>query len=126
MTQIAPTDLAQPAAHRLIETAFPALGADGPFEAVALVTIERPDALNALTFDLLDELADALEGFDRDPTCRVIVLTVAGTSGLGGFNGDGGLATAAKLFDPSGVAVNAAGDLWIADLSNNRIRKVEP
>jgi enoyl-CoA hydratase len=40
--------------------------------------IDRPEALNALSFDLLDELADALETLDRDPACRAIVLTGSG------------------------------------------------
>ena len=53
------------------------------------------------------------------------ITTVAGT-GVSGALGDNGPATAAQLFNPAGVAVNAAGDLWIADLTNNRIRKVEP
>ncbi|NOS81627.1 MAG: hypothetical protein HOP32_08620 [Nitrospira sp.] len=53
------------------------------------------------------------------------ITTVAGT-GVPGILGDNGPATGAQLFNPAGVAVNAAGDLWIADLSNNRIRKVEP
>ncbi len=79
MTQIAPTDLAQPAAGRFIATAFPAPGPAGPVDAVALVTIERPDVLNALSFDLLDELADALDTVDRDPACRAIVLTGSGS-----------------------------------------------
>ena len=45
---------------------------------VALVTLDRPDALNALSFDLLDELATALETLDADPACRAIVITGAG------------------------------------------------
>jgi enoyl-CoA hydratase len=45
---------------------------------VALVTLQRPEALNALSFALLDELATALEALDRDPTCRVIVITGSG------------------------------------------------
>lgn len=49
------------------------------------------------------------------------ISTVAGT-GLAGFSGDGGLATAAKLNSPIGVAVGS--DLYIADEGNNRIRKV--
>ena len=53
------------------------------------------------------------------------ITTVAGT-GVPGILGDNGPATGAQLFNPAGVAVNAAGDLWIADLSNNRIRKVKP
>lgn len=52
----------------------PATAVDG----VALVTIDRPSALNALSFDLLDELADALEHLDHDPACRAVVLTGAG------------------------------------------------
>lgn len=46
---------------------------------VALVTIDRPQALNALSFDLLDELADALEALDGDATCRAIVIKGSGT-----------------------------------------------
>ena len=45
---------------------------------VALVTFDRREALNALSFDLLDELADALEALDADPACRAIVITGAG------------------------------------------------
>jgi enoyl-CoA hydratase len=65
--------------RRFIVTAFPAAGAEGPIDGVALVTIDRRDALNALSFDLLDELAAGLETLDRDPACRAIVLTGAGT-----------------------------------------------
>ena len=61
-----------------IATAFPATGPTGELDHVALVTIDRQDALNALSFDLLDELVAALEGLDADPACRAIVLTGAG------------------------------------------------
>ena len=53
-------------------------------DGVALVTLDRPEALNALSFDLLDELADALETLDADPACRAIVLTGAGHAGVRG------------------------------------------
>lgn len=79
MTQTAPTETAQPADRRFVNTTLPAEGSDGPLEGVALVTIDRPEALNALSFDLLDELADALARLDADGTCRAIVLTGAGT-----------------------------------------------
>jgi enoyl-CoA hydratase len=46
---------------------------------VALVTLDRPKALNALSFDLLDVLADALESLDADPAARVVVITGAGS-----------------------------------------------
>ena len=52
-----------------------------------------------------------------------IISTVAG-SGVAGFLGDGGVATAAQLSYPTGVAVDTAGNLYIADSSNHRIRKV--
>ena len=52
------------------------------------------------------------------------ISTVAGT-GTRGFSGDGGAATSARLSFPRGVAVDGAGNLYIADASNHRIRKVD-
>jgi Secretion system C-terminal sorting domain/NHL repeat len=52
-----------------------------------------------------------------------IISTVAG-NGTGGFSGDGGAATAAHLFHPTGVALDASGNLYIADYDNNAVRKV--
>jgi hypothetical protein len=57
------------------------------------------------------------------PAGSGIPTTVAG-NGTFGYSGDGGLATSAELAFPSGVAVDAAGDLFIADLGNNVIREV--
>jgi len=54
-----------------------------------------------------------------------IISTVAG-NGTVGYSGDGSLATNAALADPYGVAVDGTGHLFIADLGNNRIRKVDP
>jgi uncharacterized protein (TIGR03437 family) len=51
------------------------------------------------------------------------VSTVAGT-GNAGFSGDGGAAVSAQLNGPQAVAVDAAGNLYIADTGNYRIRKV--
>lgn len=54
-----------------------------------------------------------------------IITTIAGT-GRAGFSGDGGPATAAELNYPIGIALDAAGNLHIADSVNYRIRKVAP
>ena len=54
-----------------------------------------------------------------------IITTVAGTGERGGYGGDGGPATAARLQFPSGVATDDAGSLYIADTQNQRIRKVD-
>jgi sugar lactone lactonase YvrE len=54
-----------------------------------------------------------------------VITTVAGT-GAEGFAGDGGQAIAAQVNDPCGVAVDNAGNLYIADVDNNRIRMVAP
>ncbi|MYC80620.1 MAG: hypothetical protein F4X19_00830 [Acidobacteria bacterium] len=52
------------------------------------------------------------------------ITTIAGT-GKRGFSGDGGPAIGAQLFDPLGMAVDAAGNLYIADGGNHRIRRVD-
>jgi sugar lactone lactonase YvrE len=53
------------------------------------------------------------------------IYTVAGT-GAAAFSGDGGKATSATLNTPTGLAVDAGGNLYIADTGNHRIRKVSP
>jgi len=52
-----------------------------------------------------------------------IITTVAGI-GSAGFSGDNSSATSAKLAEPLGVAIDASGNIYIADARNNRIRKV--
>jgi len=59
---------------RLIRVDAPVEGHEG----VALVTIDRPEALNALSFALLTELADALEMLDTDGRTRAAIITGAG------------------------------------------------
>jgi sugar lactone lactonase YvrE len=63
---------------------------------------------------------DRVRRIDADGT----ITTVAGT-GQGGFSGDGGPATKAALNGPAGLAIDAHGNLFIADANNNRIRVVD-
>src|SRR5262249_35507775 len=52
-----------------------------------------------------------------------VITTIAG-NGTANVGGDGGPATAAQLNSPEGVGVDAAGNVYIADTNNNRVRKV--
>jgi enoyl-CoA hydratase len=64
-----------PASAPASTAASPTTAPTATLPGVALVTIDRPKALNALSFQLLDELAAALEALDADPACRAIVIT---------------------------------------------------
>lgn len=69
-------------------------------------------------------IADVSNNCIRKVTASTgFISTVAGTS-VAGFSGDGGVATAAKLYQPFSVSIDASDNLYIADASNNRIRKV--
>jgi hypothetical protein len=68
-------------------------------------------------------VADGGNNRIREITPAGIIATIAG-NGTAGFSGDGGPATSAQLFRPDGVAVDTAGNLYIADTANARVRKV--
>ena len=61
--------------------------------------------------------------FNSNNLPNSIITTVAG-SGTNNYSGDGAAATNATLASPSGVAVDAVSNLFIADSANNRVRKV--
>jgi enoyl-CoA hydratase len=67
-----------PPDHETIHVTLPAPSGDGFHDGVALVVIDRPQVLNALDFDLIEALTDALEALDAEPDCRAIVITGAG------------------------------------------------
>jgi sugar lactone lactonase YvrE len=68
-------------------------------------------------------LADGFNQRIRKINTSGIITTIAG-NGTSGFSGDGGAATAAALSHPEGISVDAAGNIFITDTDNNRIRKV--
>jgi hypothetical protein len=70
-------------------------------------------------------IADTEDNVVREVTPSGTIVRVAGT-GQEGYTGDGGPATKAELNSPQSVAVNAKGDLFIADTANNVIREVTP
>ncbi|QMW00872.1 NHL repeat-containing protein [Spirosoma foliorum] len=69
-------------------------------------------------------IADFYNNRIRKVSTSGIITTVAG-DGNRNFNGDGGVATRASLYNPTGVAVDAAGNIYIADQGNCRIRKID-
>ena len=103
--------------------------------------IRRIDA-NGLVTDFASGLGGLIWGIATDAAGnvytatgsanRVHKITPAGVAsvfagtGAPGFSGDGGPATAAQLWEPRGVAVDAAGNVYISDANNNRVRRVAP
>jgi len=70
-------------------------------------------------------IADTYNAVIRMVNVSGIINTVAGTLPIGGYSGDNGPAIRAELNSPEGVAVDADGNLFIADTGNNVIRKVD-
>lgn len=68
-------------------------------------------------------VADVSNNLVRKITPSGVVTTLAGTGGNGSVNGPGSQAT---FSNPSGIAVDGAGNVYIADLSNNLVRKITP
>ncbi|NJP48352.1 NHL domain-containing protein [Actinacidiphila epipremni] len=108
-------------------------GYSGDGRAASRAQLSQP---NGLAVDAKGNLyiADSSNNVIRRVDARTgVITTVAGdyaagraSDGLGGFTGDGGPATSARLNDPQGVAVDGAGDLFVADTFNNAIRQVSP
>ncbi len=78
--------------------------------------------VNPATGGLL--LADTYNNRVRGISAGSTVSTLAGSNSVGGFGGDSGPALSARLNQPQGVVADGAGNLYIADTNNNRIRKV--
>ncbi len=70
-------------------------------------------------------IADVHNDRIRKVSADGIITTVAG-NGTPGFSGDGGFATSAQLNQPQGVAVDRAGNIYVADTGNHAIRVLRP
>jgi hypothetical protein len=94
-------------------------GNGGPATAA---TLNHPTQV-AFDSDFNLYIADAGNNVVRKVTTAGVITTVAGT-GVAGFSGDGSDATQAMLNFPDSIALDAVGNLYIADTGNNRIREV--
>lgn len=99
-----------------------AVGYSGDGGAATSATLALP---GAVAYDKNNDLfvADTNNHVVREITPSGVISTVAG-NGSEGFSGDTGAATSAQLDTPTGVAVDANGNLYIADSHNHRIREV--
>jgi uncharacterized protein (TIGR03437 family) len=98
---------------------MPGFAGDGGAATAAL--LNRPCAV-AVAADGTLYVADSLN--HRVRRIHNGKIDTAAGSGVQGFAGDGGGATAAQLNTPCGLAVDASGNLYIADTANHRVRKV--
>ncbi|WP_239311258.1 MULTISPECIES: protein kinase [unclassified Frankia] len=96
-------------------------GDGGPASAAQL---NEPNGL-ALAADGTLYVADYGNQRIRRISPSGVITTVAGV-GTKGFSGDGGPATAAEFDNPNGLAIAADGTLYVADLGNERVRKIDP
>jgi sugar lactone lactonase YvrE len=86
------------------------------------------DSVIGLTADAAGNIyvADLYNSVIRRFVPNGTITTVAGHANCSTYFGDGGPATSACLQNPRGVTVDGVGDVYIADTSNNRIRKIAP
>src|ERR1035437_10331608 len=98
-----------------------AYGFSGDGGPATSASLRRPIAV---TIDSADNLYILDQGNERIRKVSGGTITTVAGNGVFGFSGDGGAATSASLWNPWGVAVDSAGNLYIADTQNNRVRKV--
>jgi len=99
------------------------LGYSGDGGAATNASINQPRSVAVDAFGNLF-IADAGNNCIREVDTNGIIATVAGI-GTVGYSGDGGSATEAELNNPTAVAVDGMGDIFMADSGNNCIREVD-
>lgn len=78
----------------------------------------------AISPDGLIYIGDYINDRIRKIDASGIIHTVVSSTGIAGYSGDNGPATAAQIYNPEGLAFDRCGNLYIADDNNNRVRKV--
>lgn len=106
---------------------FPFFGGDGGAATSASVSLCATAQHSGIASDKQGNIyiADCRNNRIRKVDTAGIITTVAGIGGTTKLSGDGGPATSATLGTPYGVAVDANGNIYIADTGNGRVRKVD-
>jgi uncharacterized protein (TIGR03437 family) len=101
-------------------------GDGGPATSAKLTLAGGGPGLSGLAMDAAGNLyiSDTQNNVIRMISATTNIITTVAGNGVAGYSGDGGPATKASLMFPSGIAVDGAGNLYIADVLNDRIRKV--
>lgn len=109
----------------IISTIAGTNGTNGSAGDGGAATAAQLNSPRAITMDFFGNLyiADRSNDKIRKVDSSGFITTVVG-NGTGGFAGDGSLASASELSNPEGVAIDASGNLYIVDTTNDRIRKL--
>jgi sugar lactone lactonase YvrE len=99
-------------------------GNGGSNIAATSAALANPNAVAVGPTGLTLYIADTFNNVIREVNLTTNIITTVVGTGTAGYSGDGGPATSARLFDPSGVALDSAGNLYIADSDNNVVRRV--
>ena len=116
-------------AGSLDASGIPIMGYSGDEGAATSAQLSMP---SGITLDSLGNLyiADSVNYLIRKVDSSGIITRIAGSldaSGIPvvGYSGDGAAATSAQLYNPSGIAIDSSGNIYIAETNNNVIRKID-
>ncbi len=118
--KVAPPTVATLTLSTIAGTGMSGYNGDGPATSANLSSPEGVAADAAGNVYIADTAADRIR---KVAAGTGVISTVAGT-GVGGFSGEGGPATSARVNGPSGMAVDTAGNVYFADYYNQRVRKI--
>lgn len=117
-----PAGVAQPGPYRIETVAGSSnIGDGGPATSAQITNIQ------GIALDSAGNLylTDTDNARIRKVAANGTITTLAGT-GVAGYSGDGGPAASAQLNLPYGLAVDSTGAVFVADLGNNRVRRIGP
>ncbi|MBC7552407.1 MAG: T9SS type A sorting domain-containing protein, partial [Taibaiella sp.] len=98
-------------------------GSSSYYSGANATSVSLPSSPHYIDVDTANNIYFTAGFFVLKVTAGGIITTVAGDFSAG-FSGDGGPASTARLYNPTGIATDRSGNIYICDLGNNRVRKV--